>query len=117
MSAKIEKGLSVVKLHIKSWRGSEIKIEAELPEIKAREISRALYAAQTGRVDDSDEELIRRLNESGYPEAAEVAHRLKWVIGLEKMLADELGRCTKNVDCLLNMMPDDLQRLEATSCD
>ena len=117
MSIKIEKGLSVVKLHIKSCRGSELKIEAELPEIKAREISRAFYVAQTGRVDDSDEELIRRLNESGYPEAAEVARRLKWVIGLEKMLADELSRCIENVDCLLNMMPEDLQKLEAPSCD
>lgn len=111
---RIEKGRSIVKLHIKNWSGSELKADFEMDEFKAREVSRALYVAQTGRLIDSDREMIRRLKDSGYPEADEIAHRFEWIVGMNKLLSDELSQCTKNVGSLLNMMPDDLQKLETS---
>lgn len=110
---KIEKGRSIVKLHIKNWSGSELKADFEMDELKAREVSRALYVAQTGRLIDSDQEMIKRLKESDYTEAREVALRLEWLAGMNKLLSDELRYwTTEYLDGRLERKPDAIQKLE-----
>lgn len=92
---KPETGNSIVHLHIKNWRGSELRVTCELPESMAREVSRSLYTAQTGNCRDTDRQLAALVREGGTPMAQEIAHRIEWLSGLNSILADEVEELHK----------------------